>query len=110
MKPRPLLLLVAALLPLAACGNGEEGAALYRQNCVRCHGLDGKGDSRSVQLDPRLDLTRSPMIQRRERGAIGSRIGEGYQAMPGFSHRLERDQMEALVDYTLRFGSGKAGG
>ncbi|HEY0782727.1 MAG TPA: cytochrome c [Thermoanaerobaculia bacterium] len=108
MKLRPALLVAA--LSLAACGNGEEGAALYRQNCVRCHGLDGKGDRRSVQLDPRLDLTRSLMVQRRERGTIGSRISEGYQAMPGFSHRLERDQVEALVEYTLRFGGGKAGG
>jgi cytochrome c6 len=109
VKLRPALLLAA--LPLVACGPGDQAtAALYRRSCARCHGADGKGNPRSVQLDPRLDLTRSAMIQRGERNAITNRISEGYQAMPGFSHRLEREEIEAMVDYTLRFKSGKAGG
>ena len=108
MKRLPALLVLA--LPLAACGADERAAAaLYRQDCARCHGADGRGDPRSVQLEPHLDLTRSTMVGRSERWAIANRIGDGYQAMPGFSHRLEQDEIDALVDYTLRFRPAQGG-
>ena len=103
MRPLAALAMILAV-PLAACGPRERNAAaLYRGYCVRCHGADGRGDPRSIGLYPNLDLTSAPLVRHRVRGAIYNRIAEGYGPMPGFAHRLEPQEIEALVDYTLRF-------
>jgi mono/diheme cytochrome c family protein len=97
---------------LAACSGGARDAGVvYQVNCARCHGRDGKGDSRSIVLYPALDLTASRMVRAgaRGRGAIYQRIADGYGAMPGFSDRLETGEMLDLVDYVLRLPQGKAG-
>lgn len=39
------VLLLAALTPMpAAAGNAENGATIFKTNCVTCHGETGKGD------------------------------------------------------------------
>ena len=115
---RPALVLAAAAVlagaaAAAGCSDGgAKAAATYRASCARCHGADGRGDRRSVGLYPSLDLTSSPMVRAgsRGRGLIYRRISEGWGAMPGFSHRLEREDIEDLVDYVLRLPQGKASG
>jgi cytochrome c553 len=97
-------ILVALLL--AGCGPQDRSApGLYADYCQRCHAKDGKGDPRSINLYPNLDLTHSQLAQHRLRGAIYRRIADGYGPMPAFSHRLERNEIEGLVDLTLRFQS-----
>ncbi|HVT19034.1 MAG TPA: cytochrome c [Thermoanaerobaculia bacterium] len=105
-----IALLVASAAGSAGCGghDRQSAAALYKEYCARCHAPDGTGDPRSLNLYPNLDLTTSAMVRQRNRGAIYSRIASGYGPMPGFSHRLDHEQIESLVDYTLRFQS-KAG-
>jgi mono/diheme cytochrome c family protein len=111
--PALLTLLALLLAPvLAGCaGTDHDAASLYRTQCARCHGADGRGDRRSLGLHPNLDLTASPLARAgaRGRGLIYRRIDEGYGAMPGFGHRLENADMEGLVDYVLRLPQGKAG-
>ena len=110
MRPLAALAMILAV-PLAACGPRERNAAaLYRGYCVRCHGADGRGDPRSIGLYPNLDLTSAPLVRHRARGAIYNRIAEGYGPMPGFAHRLEPQEIEALVDYTLRFAPAPSSG
>ncbi|MDP9121345.1 MAG: cytochrome c [Acidobacteriota bacterium] len=106
-----LLALLTLALAVTACGSREDhtAAGLYKGSCARCHGIDGKGDRRSVNLYPRLDLTTSPLIQKRARGAVYQRISEGYGPMPGFAHRFDQDEIGSLVDFTLRFAQQKAG-
>jgi mono/diheme cytochrome c family protein len=112
-----LLLIPAAFATVATldgCGAGSEpsGAELYRAQCARCHGAAGKGDPRSVGLYPGLDLTASRMVRAgsKARGVIYVRIAEGYDAMPGFSAKLDTPAIEALIDYILRLPQGKASG
>ena len=106
---RAALPLAALAAALAGCSHpGPGGGTLYQANCARCHGADGRGDSRSVALYPHLDLTASPMVRAAARGPIFQRIADGYGVMPGFAHRLETDDMTSLVDYVLRLAQGKA--
>ena len=46
MPPKLAALAATGLVLASACatGPGPSGAALYRQNCVSCHGTDGAGD------------------------------------------------------------------
>ena len=43
------------------------------------------------------------MVARRARGLIYQRITQGYGSMPGFGHRLERGDVEALTELVLAF-------
>jgi mono/diheme cytochrome c family protein len=101
--------LAVALAPLAVfpgCGSpssGRPAREIYAELCQRCHGDDGRGDPRQVTLAPNLDLTRSVMVARRERGLIYRRIAQGYDSMPGFGHRLERGDIESLTELVLAF-------
>jgi mono/diheme cytochrome c family protein len=100
----PVAWLAMAGALLAGCGPQDRSAAgLYHDYCVRCHGADGRGDRRSIGLYPNLDLTSAPLVRHRARGPIYLRIAEGYGPMPGFAHRFAHTEIEALVDYTLRF-------
>jgi mono/diheme cytochrome c family protein len=107
-----LLLPTAAVVGACAAGDAPSGAEIYRAQCARCHGAEGKGDPRSVGLYPALDLTASRLVRAGSaaRGAIYLRIAEGYDAMPGFSAKLDTPAIEALIDYILRLPQGKASG
>ncbi len=95
----------AALLLAIACGpprSGESAESLWQEHCVRCHGENGRGDPRRVGLSPALDLSRSVLVARRERGALYRRIQGGTENMPAFSHKLPQGDIELLVDYVLK--------
>ena len=87
-----------------ACGpptSGKKASELYTEHCARCHGADGRGDARALALSPSSNLTRSALARRRARGPIYLRISQGYGSMPAFSHKLERGDIDLLVDYVL---------
>lgn len=89
---------------VAGCGpptSGLSAAELYGEHCARCHGRDGRGDPRALGLSPNADLSRSEILRQRSRGQIYLRITQGYGSMPAFSHKLERGDVELLVDYVL---------
>jgi len=100
-----LALLLAVLLSLAACARDRSAPGLYRSYCRRCHGPSGEGPKRPVRLYPYLDLRSSPMVLRGDRAAVRQRIAEGHGPMPSYSKRLTPEEMERLVDFTLRIPS-----
>ncbi|MEO7793974.1 MAG: cytochrome c [Thermoanaerobaculia bacterium] len=103
MRPGALAV-VAALFALAGCGaptSGKSAAELYGEHCTRCHGADGRGDPRALSLAPNADLRHSELVRTRARGPIYLRITQGYGSMPGFAHKLERGDVDLLVDYVL---------
>lgn len=75
---------------------------LYEAYCTRCHGDRGQGDPRSLTLYPHANLLASPMTLRGDRAAIRERIAEGYGPMPAFKRRLTSQEIERLVDYSLK--------
>lgn len=97
--------LAAAAAAALACGaptSGRPVEQLWAENCVRCHGADGRGNPAQRTLDPRVDLGQSKMVAARASGLIYQRIAWGYGTMPGFAHKLERGDLELLVDFVLR--------
>lgn len=89
---------------LSGCGSptsGKSAVELYTEHCARCHGADGHGDPRALALAPNSDLSRSQLVRRRARGPIYLRITQGSGSMPAFGHKLERGDVELLVDYVL---------
>ena len=80
---------------------------LYATYCARCHGGRGEGKGDSLNLYPHLDLLTSPMVRRGDRVAVRQRIREGYGPMPGFSRRLDPQEVERLVDLTIQLGNAQ---
>lgn len=98
--------LLLAALPVVwlsmACARDRSGPGLYRSYCRRCHGPEGQGPDRDVKLYPYLNLRKSPMVLRGDRAAVRQRIVEGQGPMPGFRRRLNPEELERLIDFTLR--------
>jgi len=85
---------VVAALPLMAAA---DGGALFKQNCVPCHGADGSGNTPAGKTLHAKDL-RSPEVQKLTDIAIAKQIREGKNKMPAFK-QLNPEQVEALVGF-----------
>jgi mono/diheme cytochrome c family protein len=106
-RARSHALCLVAPLVFASCSPDPDGHALYTTHCARCHGADGAGDRRSVGLFPGLDLHKAPPIVTHAHGAAYRTIAQGYGAMPGFSHKLTLEEIEAVVSYLDQFAPSR---
>jgi cytochrome c6 len=69
-----------------------EGAAVYRQYCVACHGADGK-----LGLNGAGDLTMSKLsLEERI-----TQIAKGKNMMAPFEEMLSPEEIKAVAKYTL---------
>jgi cytochrome c6 len=117
------LVLVAVLLTIFS-GDGAVSAQrknpkvnaaavddLYRTNCARCHGADGRGDTPLGQSHNAPDFTDQDWWRQHakltSRGKLISLVTQGKEEMPAFGEKLSRSQIELLVDYVRRFRKSK---
>jgi mono/diheme cytochrome c family protein len=95
-----VLLLVAqpeSTKAASTSGNGNaavDGAALFADNCARCHGAKGDGGvgsklSGGAVTSDFKDADAELIVVRGGRGG-----------MPAFEHKLSPEQLQAVVDYT----------
>ena len=69
-----------------------QGKKLFKQNCVICHGIDGK-----LGMNNSKDLTETKM-SKEERISI---VKNGKGTMNAFGSILNPKEIEAIVDYTF---------
>jgi len=82
----------------------ERAAPLYQQQCVSCHGVEGKGD----RLQGAPDLTDAIWLYGGERNDIRQTIHSGRQGvMPYWTERLTDEQITALSVYVHSLGGGE---
>ncbi len=91
-----------------------QGGDLYRQYCVSCHGVDGKGQGELAaslkQWPPNLA---SQLLGSRADGEVAWRIMHGMQSrtgevtMPGFQGRITPDEVWSLMDYMKALAAGE---
>jgi len=90
----------------------EQGRQLFKQNCVVCHGVDGRGDGpAAASLKPQpADL--AIMAGHHPDGDLAWKIANGRGAMPAWNKTLSEDQIWLLVNYikTLRAEPGSRTG
>ncbi len=95
-------LLVLFALCTASSLHAADGAALWKKSCAKCHGADGRGDTRQGRKLYISDLS-DPAIQAKftdEQAAKSIKTGlkdaKGRDIMHGF-RRLSDDQVTLLV-------------
>ena len=89
------LILLASLSPVSAIAG--EGANVYAQNCVQCHGVNREGG-----IGPKLTGDHWSKVQP-NKASLARFIGQGSSdgRMPGWSKRLTPKQIGAVADYLL---------
>ncbi|HEX8558488.1 MAG TPA: c-type cytochrome [Pyrinomonadaceae bacterium] len=102
----------AAAVSAAAAGPGpqrresqaERGRAVYADRCVRCHGADGRGQTRMGQDVGAPDMSDPAWQKARGDARMIASVADGRGQMPAFKKRLSRQDIAASVVYvrTLR--------
>ncbi len=90
------------------------GQAVYQQQCIRCHGADGRGegpDAASLPMWP--PSLNGALLWKRLDGELFWRVREGMQGrggvltMPGFGHALSDQEVWDVLDYMQAHAAGQ---
>ena len=96
----------------AAKPRGAPVGDLFRNNCARCHGADGAGDTLLGHTYKTPDFT-DPNWWRKHSditstASLLSIVSHGKSGMPAFGRKLTRTEIRHLVDYVRRFRNQKS--
>jgi mono/diheme cytochrome c family protein len=89
----------------------ERMVELFRNNCARCHGADGRGDTPLGHTFNAPDFT-DPEWWRKHSAITSNRsliaiVTRGKGGMPAFGKKLKRNDIPLLVNYVRRFRQEK---
>jgi mono/diheme cytochrome c family protein len=82
--------------------NLDEGQRVYKQNCVNCHGAEGKGDGVAAEkLDPKpADLTSTKTQTKKDAELLEIiKFGRPGTAMPSWMSELDEPEMQNVLAY-----------
>lgn len=80
--------------------------ATYSKSCARCHGEDGRAQTKKGQQLRATDFT-SAKWQRGISDTKGIRIiANGHEEMPAFKDTLSADEIRELMTYVRKFNKG----
>ena len=91
-------------------GNSVSGREIYVNICIRCHGINGKGEQGIKLVPPPADISASA-VQGRLDGTLFRRIHEGKPntAMGAWKHALSDDEIWDVLAYVRTLGVGSEG-
>lgn len=82
----------------SATASEQTASAVYRQNCARCHGADGRGDTELGRTYDTPDITAGQM-RGMSNAKLARKISRGGGGMPAFGKKLKAKDINALVGY-----------
>ncbi len=97
---------------IARLRGGQQVGDLFRNNCARCHGADGRGDTPLGHTYKAPDFTDPEWWQKHSNittsASLVSIVSHGKGRMPAFGKRLSRTEIRRLVGYVRRFKNQKS--
>ena len=95
-----------------AKSSGTQVGDLFRNNCARCHGADGAGDTPLGHTYNAPDFTDPDWWRKHSditsTGSLVSIVSHGKGGMPAFGRKLTHSEIRHLVDYVRRFRNQKS--
>ena len=98
------------MLGLALCGvnaMADDAKAIFDKECAKCHGQDGKGDTKMGKKLGIKDLTdakvQASFTDEKAFKAIKEGIKDGDKTLMKAAEGLTDDQIKALVAYVRKF-------
>lgn len=103
-----IMLSIAAMALAAWSAQAADGKALYDQSCAKCHGADGKGDTKMGQKLGVKDYSSATVQAALTDDAISKAIKEGVKDKDGKTQMkategVSADDVKALVAYMRTF-------
>lgn len=103
---------VATVPPIVQSkGKPSRTEDLFLNNCARCHGADGRGDTPLGHTYFSPDFTDQAWWQKHSditsTRSLVSIVTNGQGGMPGFGKKLKSSDIKALVNYVRRFRPSK---
>ena len=86
-----------------SANKAREAKALFKPNCVKCHGVNGRGETTKGEIVGAQDFTDSKWQKRVEQQQVLNSITYGRGQMPSFEKRLSKDQIKLLALYVRTF-------
>ena len=80
----------------------DAGERIYKQNCVNCHGISGKGDGAAAEkLSPKpADLTATATQAKKDAELLEViTFGRPGTAMPGWMREIDEREMRDVLAY-----------
>lgn len=85
-------------VPANARGEYESQASTYRAHCAKCHGNDGRANTKEGRRTEASDLT-DDSVKAMSTDKMTRIIRNGKAEMPGFGKKLSAAQIAGLVRY-----------
>jgi len=89
-----------ALMPAS---KGKDAKKVFKQNCVKCHGADGAGETTFGQIVGAADFTDSEWQEQVDDTRLINSITYGRGQMPSFGKKLSKEQIISLLAYVRGF-------
>jgi len=108
MKPTLLLLTALALSAGVSIAAAAPAAENWENNCTKCHGADGKGQTKAGKKLNLKDYTDAKVQAEMKDDAMAKAITDGITAdgkekMKAFKDELSADEIKDLVAYVRKF-------
>jgi cytochrome c553 len=105
---RILTLIVATLAVSALAAKAADAKEAYEKDCAKCHGADGKGETKMGRKYGAKDYTDAKVQAELKDEAAIKAIKEGYKDKDGKqvmkpAEGLSDDEVKALVAYMRKF-------
>ncbi len=91
-------LLFVATMFCAPTKADEKSAALYKQKCAACHGVDGKGETPTGKA-MKVQSFADPEVAKMSDEDLASAIEKGKGKMPAYGKSMKPDEIKAMVAY-----------
>ena len=90
--------LTVAFMLCAPVKADEKSAALYKQKCTACHGVDGKGETATGKA-MKVRSFADPEVAKMSDDELAGTIEKGKGKMPAYGKSLKPDEIKAMVTY-----------